>query len=55
MNNLDLFQLIHIEEDYLFSHAGVQQGWLNFIKDDKFLENWEINNKDQNLLLMSSL
>ncbi len=46
MDNLDLFQLIHIEEDCLFSHAGVQQGWLNFIKDDKFLENWEINNKE---------
>lgn len=46
MDNLDLFQLIHIEEDYLFSHAGVQQEWISFIKDDVFLENWKINNKE---------
>lgn len=46
MDNLDLFQLVHIEEDCVFSHAGVQQGWIDFIKDDKFLENWKINNKE---------
>jgi hypothetical protein len=27
--NLDLFNLIHIEDDWLFSHAGVYKGWMD--------------------------
>lgn len=27
-SNLDLFDLIHIEDDWLFSHAGVYRGWM---------------------------
>lgn len=46
MDNLDLFQLIYIENNYLFSHAGVQQGWLDFIKKDSFSEFWKITNKN---------
>lgn len=28
-SNLDLFNLIHIEDDWLFSHAGVYKGWMD--------------------------
>lgn len=28
-SNLDLFNLIHIEDDWLFSHAGVYRGWMD--------------------------
>jgi hypothetical protein len=28
-SNLDLFDLIHIEDDWLFSHAGVYKGWMD--------------------------
>lgn len=28
-SNLDLFNLIHIENDWLFSHAGVYKGWMD--------------------------
>ena len=28
-SNLDLFNLIHIEDDCLFSHAGVYKGWMD--------------------------
>ena len=28
-SNLDLFNLIRIEDDWLFSHAGVYKGWMN--------------------------
>ena len=28
-SNLDLFGLIHIEDDWLFSHAGVYKGWMD--------------------------
>ena len=36
-SNLDLFNLIHIEDDWLFSHAGVYKGWMDkyeFTLDD---------------------
>lgn len=28
-SNLDLFDLIHIEDDWIFSHAGVYKGWMD--------------------------
>ena len=28
-SNLDLFNLIHIEDDWLFSHGGVYKGWMD--------------------------
>jgi hypothetical protein len=28
-SNLDLFDLIHIEDDWLFSHAGVYKDWMD--------------------------
>lgn len=28
-SNLDLFNLIHIEDNWLFSHAGVYKGWMD--------------------------
>jgi hypothetical protein len=28
-SNLDLFNLIHIEDDWIFSHAGVYKGWMD--------------------------
>ena len=28
-SNLDLFNLIHIEDDWLFSHSGVYKGWMD--------------------------
>ena len=28
-SNLDLFNLIHIEDNWLFSHAGVYKGWID--------------------------
>ena len=28
-SNLDLFNLIHIEDDWMFSHAGVYKGWMD--------------------------
>ena len=28
-SNLDLFNLIRIEDDWLFSHAGVYKGWMD--------------------------
>ena len=36
-SNLDLFNLIHIEDDWLFSHGGVYKGWMDkyeFTLDD---------------------
>lgn len=36
-SNLDLFNLIYIEDDWLFSHAGVYKGWMDkyeFTLDD---------------------
>jgi 3',5'-cyclic AMP phosphodiesterase CpdA len=35
MDNLDCFQLSYKTENYLFTHAGVQQGWLDTINGKK--------------------
>lgn len=39
-SNLDLFDLIHIEDDWMFSHAGVYKGWM---------EKYEFTLEDLNL------
>jgi hypothetical protein len=40
-SNLDLFKLIHIEDDWIFSHAGVYKNWMEkyeFTLDDLNLQ-----------------
>lgn len=46
-NNIDKFQLIYQYEDYLFSHAGVYEEWMNMCKftledleNFDFINNW---------------
>jgi hypothetical protein len=42
-SNLDLFKLIHIEDDWIFSHAGVYKNWMEkyeFTLDDLNLQNF---------------
>lgn len=31
LKNLDLFNLVHIENDVIFSHAGISEGWANHV------------------------
>lgn len=41
--NLELFKLVHIEDDWMFSHAGVYKNWMEkyeFTLDDLNLQNF---------------
>lgn len=44
VENINLFKITHCEGKYLFSHAGILQGWLDYIQSDSFFELWKINN-----------
>lgn len=42
--NEKLFKIIHIENNYIFSHAGITNGWINYIKEKYKIENITIGN-----------
>ena len=31
-DNADIFKIIHIENDHIFTHAGITNGWIDYIK-----------------------
>ena len=37
ISNINLFQISYKIDKYLFTHAGVQQGWLNIINSKKYI------------------
>lgn len=42
--NEKLFKIIHIENNYIFSHAGITNGWINYIKEKYKIENITMDN-----------
>ncbi|MEI0607613.1 metallophosphoesterase [Brachyspira pulli] len=43
-DNADLFKMIHIENNYIFTHAGLTNGWINYIKVQYDIKDINIDN-----------
>ena len=43
-DNTDLFKPIHIENNYIFTHAGITNGWIDYIKNKYDIDNIDIDN-----------
>ena len=43
-DNTDIFKPIHIENNYIFTHAGITNGWIDYIKEKYEIENINIDN-----------
>lgn len=54
--NLNLFKVFHEEWGYLFSHAGISEGWLNQNEDilEDYFPEWYTDSYEQLNLLLST-
>ena len=43
-DNTDIFNTIHIENDYIFTHAGITNGWIEYIKHKYDIKDINIDN-----------
>ena len=43
-DNADIFKIIHIENDHIFTHAGITNGWIDYIKSKYKIKDININN-----------
>ncbi|WP_300366330.1 metallophosphoesterase [Brachyspira sp.] len=43
-DNADLFDTIHIKNNYIFTHAGITNGWIDYIKKNYDIKDININN-----------
>ncbi|ELV06211.1 calcineurin-like phosphoesterase, partial [Brachyspira hampsonii 30599] len=43
-NNSDIFSPIHIENNYIFTHAGITNGWIEYIKHKYDIKDINIDN-----------
>lgn len=43
-DNTDIFKIIHIENDHIFTHAGITNGWIDYIKNKYEIKDININN-----------
>ena len=48
-DNEKLFKMIFIANDYIFTHAGITNGWTNYIKKKYNIENIGINNIEKEI------
>ena len=46
-DNEELFKIIYIKNNYIFSHAGITNGWIDYIKKKYNIENITINNIEE--------
>ena len=47
--NEKLFKMIFIANDYIFTHAGITNGWTNYIKKKYKIEKIDINNIEEEI------
>lgn len=47
--NEKLFKMIFIANDYIFTHAGITNGWINYIKKKYHIEKISINNIEEEI------
>ena len=47
--NEKLFKMIFIAKDYIFTHAGITNGWINYIKKKYHIEKISINNIEEEI------
>ena len=47
--NEKLFKMIFIAKDYIFTHAGITNGWINYIKKKYNIEKISINNIEEEI------
>ena len=47
--NEKLFKMIFIANDYIFTHAGITNGWTNYIKKKYNIENIGLNNIEKEI------
>ena len=47
--NEKLFKMIFIANDYIFTHAGITNGWINYIKKKYNIEKISINNIEEEI------
>lgn len=43
-DNADIFKIIHIENDHIFTHAGITNGWIDYIKKKYEIKDINIDN-----------
>ena len=43
-DNSNIFKPIHIENNYIFTHAGITNGWIDYIKNKYDIDNIDIDN-----------
>ncbi|WP_157153948.1 metallophosphoesterase [Brachyspira murdochii] len=43
-DNANIFKPIHIENNYIFTHAGITNGWIDYIKNKYDIDNINIDN-----------
>ncbi|PPS21983.1 metallophosphoesterase [Brachyspira murdochii] len=43
-DNANIFKPIHIENNYIFTHAGITNGWIDYIKNKYNIDNINIDN-----------
>ena len=48
-DNEKLFKMIFIANDYIFTHAGITNGWINYIKKKYNIENVGISNIEKEI------
>ena len=48
-DNEKLFKMIFIANDYIFTHAGITNGWTNYIKKKYNIENIGLNNIEKEI------
>lgn len=48
-DNTDIFNIVYVLNDYIFSHAGITNGWLSYLKKKYNIIEFNINNIVENI------